>query len=181
MAHGFWGIRLRARLVRAAAAKEPVVSAIRTVLAGQIAVWVVPVIELRFAIRDMIDSVVPAVGDAAHLTAGHEAQQHQSREATQNSVHRKVRSNPCGSAPSRVMDGSSRSRILRGIDRLRRGLFRLSRKRHSSRRKQTPQPSRSTRLLEVAGSSHPCRGGSGCMTRFITCFTSPQWPNFEPN
>ncbi len=71
-----------------APAKQPVVSAIGPVLAGQIPAGVVPAVEIHIVIRHMIDTVTPCVSDTANLTAGDEANQNPNREAAENSVHR---------------------------------------------------------------------------------------------
>ena len=84
--------------------KEPVISPVRTVLARQIAVGVVPAVELWFAVRAPIDAVIPAVRDAAHLATGHQAEQHHDPQSTENSVHWKIQSRSSGWSRFRPRD-----------------------------------------------------------------------------
>ena len=94
------------------------VSSVRTVLARQIPVRAIPVVELRFAFCELIDAVVPAVRDLANLTAGRQKQQSPDPEATENSVHGKVRSQPDGGGrdPTPGVDRACHTSVVASTD-----------------------------------------------------------------
>ena len=196
------------------------ISPVRTVLARQIAVGVVPAVQLRFAIREPVDAVIPALGIPADLTSGRQAEQHQDPEATQNSVHRKIHSRgPVGgrdSVPGTIEPSTHRlwhrptsrwtvpivgdrtqvpkNRPTRAVkvyatsrrvgcepldcQRFLRNRWCDGADRYGLRSAEPPQRfRRNRRQWETEDSclaSHPFRGGNGCITRFMTCFTIPQ-------
>lgn len=66
-------------IVAAAAAKEPVISAIGTIFTAQIPMRAIPAIKICVTVRDVVDFVIPLIRDPADLAARHQHDEHKNR------------------------------------------------------------------------------------------------------